>query len=167
MVESLITLLSKRFTVRQQDFVKSFIVVFPMTYCALDIYVPYFHLSDILTKCMYSSVFTVCLLSLSIIILWAISRVEQRPVRHGVFFFIGPPIMSCLLFIDGARPNLFSGDSSAFVYFVLYNYLYFFTPFCVYALVMGVARASDKERDKREKRLAENCADEKADDEPK
>lgn len=52
MLEAITNLLSNGLTVRQQDFVKSFIVIFPMVYCALDIYVPYFQLSDILTKCM-------------------------------------------------------------------------------------------------------------------
>lgn len=160
-------LLSKRFTVRQQDFVKSFVVIFPMVYCALDIYVPHFRSSDLFTKCMYTSVFTVCLLSLSIIILWAISRVEQRPVRHGVFFLIGPPVMSCLLFIDGARPNLFSGGRSAFVYFVLNNYFYFFTPFCAYAFFMGVMKKLDNRRDKKRNHVDEETADGKSDEKPK
>lgn len=167
MLEAITNLLSNGLTVRQQDFVKSFIVIFPMVYCALDIYVPYFQLSDILTKCMYVGVFTVCLLSLSMILLWVLSRVEQLPIRNGVFYFIGPAVLNCFLFIDGARPNLFSGDCSAFVYFVFYNYFYFFIPFYLYGFAMGFARKSDKKRDEREKRIAGEAANDNADDEPK
>lgn len=165
MVGSLITLLSKRFTVRQQDFVKSFVAVFPISYVECDAYIPTFEIMDVITRCMYAATVTVCLFSFSFIMLWVLSRLEHKSMRHGVFFFVGPAVLNLGLTIAATRPYALSDNVAVVTRLVFYNYFYFFAPLFFYHFILSCVRRFENKHDDVEEHVAGGNSEEKTDKE--
>lgn len=164
MTDKFLDVLSKGITMRQRDFVKSFVVVFPLVYCGFDLCNPNFIHTDVITRCMYTTSGCILLNSLSLVFLWLIHWLTRCPTWSGVFYFIGPAVFTALN-ING---SVFcaEGDFTSLPKCIIEHYAIFFSPFLLYALCLSIYYRFTHKPDNRPNSIAPDNADKDAEEQP-
>lgn len=135
MIDLLSSLFSaKDFPIQQKNFVKSFMLAFPLFYVDEMSQIKQFCNYDILSRCMIVSYNIVLFFAVSFMALFFLHRIERSDKRNGMAFFIAPVIL--FVYLGGKWE----------VNKVLYSFAIPFIPFYIYALLMRLMRHIDRMR---------------------
>lgn len=137
MLDSLTKFLTEGISIKDKGVLISAIIIFPLSYCGLDILYPIFSAFDIFTKCMYSCALTILLLSLSLLFLLTIQVLEGSPIRKNIIFLVSPVVYTIITF----NPKwIESNDISTIIRCIFYSFARFYAIFLVYGLIMSIIR---------------------------
>lgn len=122
-------------TYRQKDFVKSFVMMFPLSYTVLLYDESKLLPPDLFSRCMVAACATIAAECLSALYLYIIGRLENKKPHTGVVYYAGPAYLYFLAFITGFYP-LSSGLTDR----IFHAYFIFFSPWLFYGLCLDIAR---------------------------